>query len=108
KAAEQAAREPVEEARQSAAVSGAHEPSDGTFFGMALSLPYWAGILFVLLCGCYAFWISYTAIKTGVHEFRQVTVRSKNPRLFIFQVCLTIFLGVVAFVGAIGWAFDLG
>ena len=88
-------------------MSSAREPVDGTFLGVEFSFPYGVGIGFVLLCGCYAFWISYRALKTGVHDFRHVTVRADTPKLFAFNVALTIFLGIVAFAGAIGWAFDL-
>ncbi|WP_237488964.1 hypothetical protein [Tsuneonella aeria] len=89
-------------------MSSAREPIDGTFFGLEFSIPHFAGIACVALCGVYAFWVFYRAMKTGIHDFRHRTVRSEEPHMFAFQVGLTAFLGAVAVAGAIVWALDLG
>ena len=81
---------------------------DGTFFGLEFSIADSAGISFVAICGIASLWISYRALKTGVHNFRHRTVRSEEPRMFAFQVITTILLGLIAIAGAIVWAFGLG
>jgi hypothetical protein len=85
------------------------EPIDSTFFGFEFSLPFYLAAAIIFLCGCYSFWVAYRAMQTGVHEWRaEKTVRTKSPKLFVLQVSLNAFLGVIAILGAVVMAFDLG
>jgi hypothetical protein len=85
------------------------EPLDGSFFGLEFSLPVYGEALIIFLGGCYSFWVAYRAVQTGVHEWEtNRTSRAENPKFFAFHVSLSVFLGIVAVVGAVLMAFDLG
>lgn len=79
------------------------------FFGIPFSLPHAAVVGFMFAGAAFLFWTAYKATATGIHQWRGNRVsRAEAPKLFAFNVSLSVVLGFVAVAGGLGMAFDLG
>ena len=79
------------------------------FFEIPLSLPHAAVVSFMFAGAAFLYWTAYNATRTGIHRWRGNRIsRAEAPKLFAFNVGLSVFLGFVALAGGLGMAFDLG